>query len=380
MRRTSSRGTYLDVDAGRIPFRAYAEGWLASRTFSPLTYEATELRLRLHVFPTLGHLELRQIKPSTIQKLLRSMEMAETYRRVIFSNVSAIFSAAVDDDMIAKNPCKASSVTRPATSRRKVVPWPSEWVSSMHDALPPQYRIAVTLGSGLGLRQGEVFGLAVEDIDFLRGVVEVRRQVKVFGGNRLVFGLPKGDKTRTVPLPESVATELSGHLATYPRRSVTLPWGTPQADKKSAQDSSSPHESALPSTATTSTHGFGSPAKLMWASSNRVTTACTPYAIGTPPCSWTPANRFVLCPSTSATATPASPCAPIPISCPAARSGPGQQWMRPSLPGATWEKGSTENFGATLSRLAGTSPNNGWSWSRRPTVRHRCSRPTVRQR
>ena len=35
------------------------------------------------------------------------MELAETYRRVIFSNVSAIFSAAVDDDLIAKNPCKA---------------------------------------------------------------------------------------------------------------------------------------------------------------------------------------------------------------------------------------------------------------------------------
>lgn len=228
------RGTYLDVDAGKVSFRAYADEWLESRTFSPLTYEATELRLRLHVFPTLGHLELRQIKPSTIQKLLRSMEMAETYRRVIFSNVSAIFSAAVDDDLIAKNPCKANSVTRPATSRRKVVPWPTEWVSSMHDALPPQYRIAVTLGSGLGLRQGEVFGLATEDVDFLRGVVEIRRQVKVFGGNRLVFGLPKGDKTRTVPLPQSVATELSNHLATYPRRSVTLPWGAPQADSKAS--------------------------------------------------------------------------------------------------------------------------------------------------
>ena len=226
------RGTYLDVDAGRISFRAYAAEWLASRTFSPLTYEATELRLRLHVLPVIGNLELRQIKPSTIQKLLRSMELAETYRRVIFSNVSAIFSAAVDDDLIAKNPCKASSVTRPATSRRKVVPWPSEWVSSMHDSLPAKYRIAVTLGSGLGLRQGEVFGLGAEDVDFLRGVVEVRRQVKVFSGNRLVFGLPKGDKTRTVPLPDSVASELGGHLAAFPRRDVTLPWGTPDAERR----------------------------------------------------------------------------------------------------------------------------------------------------
>ena len=226
------RGTYLDVDAGRISFRAYADEWLVTRTFSPLTYDATELRLRLHVLPVIGHLELRQIKPSSIQKLLRSMELAETYRRVIFSNVSAIFSAAVDDDLIAKNPCKASSVTRPATSRRKVVPWPAEWVSSMHDAVPAKYRIAVTLGSGLGLRQGEVFGLGVEDIDFLRGIVEVRRQVKVFSGNRLVFGLPKGDKTRSVPLPDSVAKELSGHLAAHPRRGVTLPWATPGAERR----------------------------------------------------------------------------------------------------------------------------------------------------
>lgn len=223
------RGTYLDVDAGRVSFRAYSDEWLASRTFSPLTYEATELRLRLHVNPIIGHLELRQIKPSTIQKLLRSMDLAETYRRVIFSNVSSILSAAVDDDLIAKNPCNASSVTRPATSRRKVVPWPSEWVSSMHDAVPAKYRIAVTLGSGLGLRQGEVFGLGVEDVDFLRGTVEVRRQVKVFSGNRLVFGLPKGDKTRTVPLPDSVANELSGHLAQHPQPEVALPWGTPDA-------------------------------------------------------------------------------------------------------------------------------------------------------
>ena len=222
------RGTYLDVDAGRISFRTYADEWLASRTFSPLTYEATELRLRLHVLPVIGNLELRQIKPSTIQKLLRSMELAETYRRVIFSNVSAIFSAAVDDDLIAKNPCKASSVTRPATSRRKVVPWPAEWVSSMHGSLPAKYRIAVTLGSGLGLRQGEVFGLGAEDVDFLRGVVEVRRQVKVFGGNRLVFGLPKGDKTRTVPLPDSVANELGAHLVSLPATRRHPPLGDPR--------------------------------------------------------------------------------------------------------------------------------------------------------
>lgn len=228
------RGTYLDVDAGRVTFGAYAEDWLASRTFDRTTYEATELRLRVHVLPVIGHLQLRQIKPTAIQHLLRSMELSDTYRRVIFANVSAVFGAAVDDDLIAKNPCLAASVARPSIVRRKIVPWPADRVSAMHDALPPRYRLAVTLGSGLGLRQGEIFGLSPTDFDFLRGTVEIRRQVRILAGNKLVFALPKGRKTRTVPLPPSVGDEVNAHTTAFPPARVELPWSTPESDERVA--------------------------------------------------------------------------------------------------------------------------------------------------
>lgn len=226
------RGTYLDVDAGRVTFRDYAAQWLAGRTFDRTTYEATELRLRVHVLPVIGHLQLRQIKPSTIQGLLRTLELSDTYLRVILANVSAIFGAAVDDDLIAKNPCKAGSVTRPSVVRRRVVPWPAEQVSAMHDALPARYRLAVTLGSGLGLRQGEIFGLSPADFNFLTGTVEVQRQVRILAGNKLVFAPPKGRKTRTVPLPSSVAAEVNAHLSQFPPVRVTLPWLTPENEER----------------------------------------------------------------------------------------------------------------------------------------------------
>jgi len=129
-----------------------------------------------HVLPVIGHLQLRQIKPSTIQGLMRTLELSDTHRRVILANASAIFGAAVDDDLIAKNPCKAGSVARPSVVRRKVVPWPAEQVSAMHDALPERYRLAVALGSGLGLRQGEVFGLSPAVFNFLTGTVNVQRR------------------------------------------------------------------------------------------------------------------------------------------------------------------------------------------------------------
>ena len=38
--------------------------------------------------------------------------------------------------------------------------------------------------------------------------------------------MPKGRKTRTIPLPDSVRDELAAHLTLYPAKDVTLPWET----------------------------------------------------------------------------------------------------------------------------------------------------------
>lgn len=225
------RGTYIDRDAGRITFKKYADDWLKGQTFESTTREAVELRLRLHVYPVLGSRMLSQIKPSTVQAWLGGLTIkSSSYRRVVFANVSSILSAAVDDERIAKNPCKAGSVRTPKAETRKVVPWTGERVASVRDALPSRYRIAVELGAGLGLRQGEVFGLSPTDVDFLRGVVEVRRQVKMLGGSRMFLGPPKGSKVRTVPLPSTVRDQLAAYLAEFPARAVTMPWRDLGAD------------------------------------------------------------------------------------------------------------------------------------------------------
>jgi integrase len=167
---------------------------------------------------------LAQIKPSTIQSWLAGLSGAAGTRRVALGTVSAIMAAAVDDERIAKNPCKAGSVSAPKREPRKVVPWTAERVAAVAAELPERYRIAAVLGVGLGLRQGEIFGLSPEDIDFLRGTVEIRRQVRQVK-SRLVFSLPKGNKTRAVPLPSSVRDLLAAYLAAHPIREVTLPWG-----------------------------------------------------------------------------------------------------------------------------------------------------------
>ena len=42
----------------------------------------------------------------------------------VFTSLSAILTAAVDDELISANPCRKASVKAPKLQRRKVTPWP----------------------------------------------------------------------------------------------------------------------------------------------------------------------------------------------------------------------------------------------------------------
>lgn len=225
-----ARGQYIDPRAGRLTLKAYGLTWLAGQTFDPSTREAVELRLRVHVYPVLGGHELRVLaqRPSLVQAWVRGLQgqLAANYTRTVFANLSAVFTAAVDDGLISRNPCRAKSVKAPAAEQRRLRPWPSDRVAAVRADLPARYQATVDAGAGIGLRQGEVFGLSPDDIDWLRRVVHVRRQVK-YVGSRLVFAPPKGGKERDVPLSEGISLRLAHHLEQWPAQPVTLPWLEP---------------------------------------------------------------------------------------------------------------------------------------------------------
>lgn len=220
-----ARGSYRDPDAGKESFGSYAARWLAGRTVDPSSAERMELRFRLHVLPILGPVALRAITPSVVQSWLATLGgLSPTYRKVIFELVAAVLGSAVDDELILRNPALARSVQRPQMDRRMVVPWSVDRVRAVHAALPDRYAIVAALAAGLGLRQGEVFGLSPADFDFGGRRVLVQRQVKLLAGKRPVFALPKGRRTRTVPLPGSVANDVAAYIKQFAPVEVALPW------------------------------------------------------------------------------------------------------------------------------------------------------------
>lgn len=222
-------GSYLDPDAGRVTLRSRVPLWLDGLTCDATTRHHVEGRVTRHILPKLGdkRLDVLAKSPSLIQAWVAGLPVGASYAQQILADLSSILDQAVTDSLIARNPCKAASVKAPRVVRRKLVPWTREQVAEVRAALPQRYRAMTDAGAGLGLRQGEIFGLSLDEVDFLRRVVHVRQQVKLYRAVTPVYGPPKAGKLRTIPLPRQVAVALAAHLEEFPAVEITLPWQAP---------------------------------------------------------------------------------------------------------------------------------------------------------
>lgn len=213
-------GQYVDPRAGRVTLRAYAEDWRQAQPHGINTRRRIEKDLRLHVYPAIGDRPIGKIRPSTLQALVSGMPLAPASVENVLSVLTQIFRAAVRDKVIATNPTDGVKLPTGATTREAWIPDPAQIVE-LRAHLPPHYRAIVDLVVGSGLRQGEVSGLEVDHIDFLRGrAIRVEQQLL---SSPVGLGAPKtAESRRVVPLASDTLDALAEHLAAFPPREVEV--------------------------------------------------------------------------------------------------------------------------------------------------------------
>lgn len=209
-----SRGRYIDDRAGRITVAELAETWRDAQLHTDSTTVRVEHAVRLHILPMLGQRQIKTVRPSQVQAWVkdRADELAPTTLRVVYTYLTSMFSLAVRDQLIASSPCDGR-IRLPQIERgSRVLPTPDQ-VHRLAELLPDRLAPMVYLAAGCGLRLGEMLGLEVDDIDFERREIHVRRQLKVLSGRQPYLG-PVKTKTsaRTVELPDVAAGPLSGHV------------------------------------------------------------------------------------------------------------------------------------------------------------------------
>lgn len=211
-----ARGVYIDPAGGRTLFVDYAETWRSGQVHRPSTATQAEAYLRLHAYPTLGRRPMGAIRRSEIQAWIReqSEELAPGSVEVVYRWVSTIFKAAVADRLIASSPC--TGIALPKRPDNEIVPLAVGQVQALVGAVPDRYKALIVFAAGMGMRQGECFGLTVDRVDFLRRQVRVDRQLIAVRAGVPEFGPPKTKAGfRTIPMPDTVGGALAGHLARY---------------------------------------------------------------------------------------------------------------------------------------------------------------------
>jgi integrase len=218
-------GTYIDDRAAKVTFQQYAEEWRRTKTHGYATAERLERGLRNHCYPVIGDIPMAVLgrRVSLMRDWIAGLDLQPNTARLLISDVSAIFHAAIDDRLIARNPVKARSVEKPKEVKGDVVAWSAVQVGAVARELPERLAAMAWLGAVTGMRQGELFGLALEDVDFLRRTVRVEAQVVQLGSGT-AFGPIKNRKPRTVPLARPVVPLLSQHIREFTPVPVTLPW------------------------------------------------------------------------------------------------------------------------------------------------------------
>lgn len=168
-------GTYTPPEAGKITVSAYAEEWLHRRHWAASTAESVERMLRLHILPELGRWPLAGLRRAHIEEWAAALPLAPSSVRTLHRMLSSLLASAVEDERIPRNP--ASRARLPKAVEEQVVPMTVDEVRALTGAMVEHVRAAVVVAAGTGLRQGELFGLTVDRIDFLRRELRVDRQL-----------------------------------------------------------------------------------------------------------------------------------------------------------------------------------------------------------
>jgi integrase len=206
---------YADPRRGAVTVREYAETrWLpAQHHHAPHTGRTYRAHLANQILPLIGSRRIGTVTRTDIKSLVAAMRalsgepLAASTVHTVFAVLRAMFTSAVDDGIIVVNPC--TRVPLPRVRKSAVEPMATAMVLALYDAMPGRFRVAVALGAGAGLREGEALGLTVPRADFLRRRLLIRKQAQ---DGRLA-PLKSEKSERIVPADDWVLDAISAHLA-----------------------------------------------------------------------------------------------------------------------------------------------------------------------
>lgn len=153
-------------------FGEFAQIWLSSRDIVESTRDNYKSTLNLYWMRHFATHRIDEISSADVRKIVAETPWSSAgVRRNACDKLSAVFKAAVQDAVIARNP--VASIQRPRVAKKVVDPFTrdeaEQIIAHLYDKLPGLTRIYACyfeFAFFTGMRPGELMGLRWEEVDF----------------------------------------------------------------------------------------------------------------------------------------------------------------------------------------------------------------------
>jgi integrase len=199
----------------RLTLGAYLAEWVASvRNLRPETLRGYRNAIRDHVIPTIGDVRLVDLAPSDVERMLTvtSGRIGPKSLRNIHAVLRRALTMAVRQGLVTRNVAAREFVDPPRVPASEPRALSADEVRRLLDeAKGDRLEALFVTAVGTGLRQGELLGLAWEDVDLDVGRISVRRELVRREGRYQRDELKTPQSRRAVPLPPAVVDALIAH-------------------------------------------------------------------------------------------------------------------------------------------------------------------------
>ncbi|MEO3892701.1 site-specific integrase [Nonomuraea sp. B5E05] len=213
-------GDWTDPDRGKVLVGDYARAWIKERPgLRPKTIENYTWLLERHIMPTLGGVQVGKLTTQMIrawrsERLEQGVSVSTVAKAYRFLR-AVLMTAAEEDKLISRNPCRIKGADNEHTPERPVIT--VSQVFELADRMADRrFRALILLATFASLRWGEVIALRRHDLDLVARTVRVREQlIELDGGEMRLCPVKSKAGRRTVGIPAVIVPALNEHLASY---------------------------------------------------------------------------------------------------------------------------------------------------------------------
>ena len=213
---TAHNGTL--VEPSRETVSQFMSRWLETEvrhTRRSKTYKSYDMISRLYMQPPIGGVRMQNVKPSHVQSVIAGVldkGLSPTTARRTWATMHVAFKAAVQWDLIRRNPC--DNLKPPKQAHHEIIP-PSkaEVLRLLESAEALPYYAPFHLLAYTGARRGEICGIRREDIDLESGTLSITNTVGRQDGTLVIQPTKSATSRRMVHLGLSSINVIRQHLA-----------------------------------------------------------------------------------------------------------------------------------------------------------------------